>query len=330
MLLTNGGGTTEDARAKLLSEKLALKLDPSVLVQSHTPFKDLGDREDLKDKCVLVVGGSHSACRNVAKSYGYKNVVIPADLYCAHPELWPFSKKMAWQYHEKSSQSLPRPISAFSAAESLKIDAIFVYNDPRDWGMDIQVILDVLLSREGILGTLSSKNGNPDLPNNGYLQDGQPPLYFSNPDILWASGYPLPRLGQGGFQAALKGAWAAVTGLQNPKEVPSMNEVVIGKPHKMTYDFAERQLMRLRQTSIESETPPLKTVYMIGDNVESDIRGANEYQSSEGVEWVSMLTRTGVYDGGAINLENRVPNYIVDDVVEAVDVALKREETRPA
>ena len=37
-------------------------------------------------------------------------------------------------------------------------------------------------------------------------------LYFSNPDLLWASEYHLPRLGQGGFREALEGVWEAVTG----------------------------------------------------------------------------------------------------------------------
>jgi HAD superfamily hydrolase (TIGR01456 family) len=333
LLLTNGGGKHEQSRLNDLSEKLGLQLDAppvgtSVLVQSHTPFSDLGEQENLKEKCVLVMGGDGSKCREVAESYGYKNVVTSADIYAAHPELWPFSKNFLTSYYHGIAQPLKRSISTASPSDSLKIDAVFVYNDPRDWGLDIQLILDVLLSREGILGTLSEKNGNPDLPNHGYLQDGQPKLYFSNPDILWAAKYPLPRLGQGGFHAALKGAWAAVTGLQSPKEIPSMGELVIGKPFKLTYDFAERQLMRNRQHLSNSKLSPLKTVYMVGDNPESDIRGANEYRSAEGVEWVSMLTRTGVYDGRTISMKNRVPKFIVKDVAEAVGLALQREQDR--
>src|SRR5947207_2601458 len=82
---------------------------------------------------------------------------------------------------------------------------ILVYNDPRDWGLDATVILDLLLSEKGIMGTVSLKNNNHNLPNRGYLQDGQPKLYYSNPDLWWASSYPLPRLGQGGFREAFEG-----------------------------------------------------------------------------------------------------------------------------
>ena len=90
--------------------------------------------------------------------------------------------------------------------------AILVFHDPLDWALDIQIVLDLLLSHEGILGTLSSKNGDKSLPNHGYLQDGQPTLYFSNPDLWWASEYHLDRLGQGGFREAFEGVWDAVTG----------------------------------------------------------------------------------------------------------------------
>ena len=30
------------------------------------------------------------------------------------------------------------------------------------------------------------------------------PVYFSNPDLLWATDYPAPRFGQGAFAAALR------------------------------------------------------------------------------------------------------------------------------
>lgn len=330
ILLTNGGGKHESERVADLSQRLSLPLDESLFVQSHTPFRDLGDQNNLKDKCVLICGGDGPKCRAVAEAYGYTNVVTPGDIYAAHPELWPFSRNFT-DFYRSWARPLPRPVNPASPKNSLKIDAVFVYNDPRDWGLDIQLILDVLLSREGILGTHSPKNGNPDLPNYGFLQDGQPPLYFSNPDILWAAKYKLPRLGQGGFHAALQGVWKAVTGLHNPEQTPTMNDTVIGKPFKMTYDFAERQLMQYREDLFGDRAPALKTVYMVGDNPESDIRGANEFKSPTGVDWVSMLTRTGVYDGGAIVGENRVPRYIVKDVADAVGMALRRElERKPA
>ena len=329
LLLTNGGGKHESERVAELSHKLSVPLDTSLFVQSHTPFSDLGDQENLKDKCVLIVGGDGAKCREVAEAYGYTNIVTPADIYAAHPEVWPFSKNFD-DYYRSFARPLPRPINTDSPADSLKIDAVFVYNDPRDWGLDCQLLVDLMLSREGILGTLSSKNGDNSLPNCGFLQDGQPMMYFSNPDSLWAATYALPRLGQGGFRGALQGTWSSVTHVLSPTRQPvSMKSKcnVIGKPHKTTYEFSEKQLMKHRTALFDgSESPPLKTVYMVGDNPESDICGANSYRSKHGVQWVSILTRTGVWDGSPLTLKalNRVPNHIVNDVAQAVALGLKQ------
>ena len=37
------------------------------------------------------------------------------------------------------------------------------------------------------------------------------PLYFSNPDVIYANEFPAPRFGQGCFAAALSAVYAAVT-----------------------------------------------------------------------------------------------------------------------
>lgn len=191
-------------------------------------------------------------------------MVTPGDLYMAHPELWPFSKNFV-PYYKSFAKPLPRPIDPSDPSKSLKIDAIFVYNDPRDWGLDAAVILDILLSHQGILGTLSPKNNNPDSPNRGYQQDGQPPLFFSNPDLWWAAKYHLPRLGQGGFRGAMEGLWAAVTG--GPNMGVELKKEVIGKPYYRTYEFAEKRLNAHRHELFKGhEGGPLKRVYMVGDN----------------------------------------------------------------
>ena len=130
----------------------------------------------------------------------------------------------------------------------------------------MSLITDCLLSRQGYLGTLSPQNNNDLLPNRGYQQDGQPPLFFSNPDMWFASTFNLPRLGQGGFRAAFEGLWAGITGgLANGVE---LQKTIIGKPYRETYGFAERQLDERRRASCggSGTLPPLRNVYMIGDN----------------------------------------------------------------
>ena len=268
--------------------------------------------------------------------YGFRNVITPGDIITAHPSVWPFARVFT-QYYHTFAKPLPQGIDAADPSKSLKIDAVFVFHDPRDWALDIQIVLDVLLSSQGILGTYSPKNNNPDLPNRGFQQDGQPPIYFSNPDLLWAAAYHLPRLGQGGFREALEGVWAAVTG--GPKVGVELQKKVIGKPYYETYAFAEKKLELHRQSILGAKAAdvPLRKVYMIGklevlllediklttssgDNPESDIKGANDYKSPSGREWCSVLVRSGVFQDGTPAWK---PKTIVDGVSDAVVWSLK-------
>jgi hypothetical protein len=168
-------------------------------------------------------------------------------------------------YYRSFARPLPQPIDASNPKISLKIDGIFVYNDPRDWGLDAAVIIDLLLSASGRLGTISTLNNNPSLPNRGYLQDHQPPLYFCNPDLWWAAEFHLPRLGQGAFREALEGIWTAVTG--GEKNGVLLMKEVIGKPFQKTFEFAEKKLIGHHKSLVQDrEVPPLKKIYMVGDN----------------------------------------------------------------
>ncbi len=247
-------------------------------------------------------------------------MVTPGDIYAQYPSIWPFSSNFV-DYYKSFARPLPKPIIAGDPSASLKIHGIFVYNDPRDWALDAQIILDVLLSSQGIMGTYSSKNNDRSLPNRGFLQDGQPPLYYSNPDLWWASGYHLPRLGQGGFREAFEGLWAAVTG--GPREGARLEKVVMGKPFQKTYEFAERKLLKHWKAIHHGSEPGSLTIYMVGDNPESDIRGANTFQSPIGAEWTSILVRSGVYNGGEPTWK---PNVIVDDIWHAVQWALRQSK----
>ena len=71
ILLTNGGGKHESERVAELSNRLDVKLDIGLFIQSHTPFQDLIDGtsgvEGLKNKCILVTGGDGDKCRQVAE-----------------------------------------------------------------------------------------------------------------------------------------------------------------------------------------------------------------------------------------------------------------------
>lgn len=73
--------------------------------------------------------------------------------------------------------------------------AVIVLNDSRDWGLDISIISELLASEGGVLGT-SRRKREGELEGDDIKQDVE--VFFSNPDLLWGSDYPLPRFGDGG------------------------------------------------------------------------------------------------------------------------------------
>ena len=61
-------------------------------------------------------------------------------------------------------------------------------------------------------------------------------------------------------------------------------------------------------------------IYAVGDNPAADIRGANQ----AGDPWVSVLVRTGVFQGGGANSESDPAHMVVTDVLAAVQAGLHR------
>lgn len=196
-------------------------------------------------------------------------MITTADIVTACPNVMPFAAHSK-DYYASYARPLPRPVQEdfhyLSDGDRLKVNAILVFNDSRDWALDIQIILDLLLSERGVLGTLSRKNDTEFQPNRGYQQDSQPVLYFSNPDFLWASRFSLLRLGQGAFREALEGIWRVATG--GEAKGVELQKRMFGKPHQMAYEFAERRLLENRREMYDlgegRGADGLKCVYMVG------------------------------------------------------------------
>jgi len=94
-----------------------------------------------------------------------------------------------------------------------------------------------------------------------------------------------------------------------------------GKPSRETYEYAEAVLRDRVSEVTGRQVERTPNVYMIGDNPESDIAGANA------AGWSSVLVRTGVYDP-----ENgpptHAPTHVAEDVEEAVRWAIEREGSK--
>ncbi|OAQ89640.1 HAD-superfamily hydrolase, subfamily IIA, CECR5 [Purpureocillium lilacinum] len=356
VFLTNGGGAHEDAKVRSLARRLGMSDDEDALrgrvIVSHTPMRGWAD--SVKEQTVLITGSHPETARQIAIEYGFKRAVTPADLIHANDKLYPFDnlkESLHSQFRPlpdgKSASSIEDAYSADVPADALRIDKILVWNDPRDWSLDIQVIHDLLVSHRGYLGTVSSKNGDATLPNYGWQQDGQPELWISNMDLFWKTDYPVNRFGTGAFVEALRGVWSAVT-----EGAAELQFHALGKPSEYTYEYAHERLLHdygdagsvngaqlqpwqspppqqqdgsssSNEGNVDGTRHPLRRVYMIGDNPESDIRGANGFAPADGTEWKSILVKTGVWRAGTE--PSHRPDVVVDDVVDGIVWALRNE-----
>lgn len=242
---------------------------------------------------VLVVGGIGEACRIAAEEYGFKDVITPGDIIKTNPSSTPFRKLT----EDELANSKVRDFS------KIKIEAIFVFADSRDWAGDQQIILDVLTSQHGVLGT-RSKNC-----------DEGPPLYFAHNDILWASEHGSSRIGMGMLRRSVEAMYEAMTGKE-------LETIAFGKPQMGTFQFATRLLQQWRRDTHGIDAPP-KTIYFVGDTPESDIRGTNEFNKESEETWYSILVKTGVYQEGT--KPKYTPKTIVENVLEAVKHGMERE-----
>lgn len=287
ILLTNGGGKTETARTEQLSDLLGTPISIDQFIQSHTPMQALAEYYDN----VLVVGGEGYTARAAAEAYGFKNVVVPKDILAWDPSFSP------WRHFTEEERKEARP-QDFSR---INFDAIMVFADSRDYATDMQLIIDLLISEDGKLGTKSKDPVATQLP-----------IYFSHGDLLMPTEHKgTPRLTQGAFRIAVEAQWKALTGCD-------LERVVYGKPELATYKFAD-EVMKNWMKEIHNENTIPQNIYMIGDNPQSDIIGGNMYG------WNTCLVRTGVFQGGENDEENPANFGVFPTVLQAVQAAVRKE-----
>ncbi|KAI1404221.1 HAD-superfamily hydrolase [Hypoxylon fuscum] len=295
IFLTNGGGKTEAERCNDLSAQLDIEISPAQFICGHTPMSEMADKYNT----VLVVGGEGEKCRTVAQGYGFKDVVTPGDIIKANAATTPFRKLT----DEEFSNSKERDFS------QVTIEAIFVFADSRDWAGDLQIILDLAMSKGGRIGTLSET-----------FEEG-PPIYFSHNDVVWSAAHDNVRLGMGALRGIVEYTYKEVTKGKN------LHTHAFGKPQISTFEFATRLLKRWRLNAHKLNAPP-NTVYFVGDTPESDIRGTNLYNEKAKNDWYSILVRTGVYQEGTEPAYK--PRVTVDTVLDAVNHGIEREMERRA
>lgn len=282
VLLTNGGGVTEAQRVHMINSILD---NGNQLIRENQLVQSHTPLRRLSKQYsnVMLVGGNEGLGREVGLSYGFQNIVRPVDLLKIDSKIWPFSKYDSQDLSQAQDFDFSRPI-----------DLVVVINDPRDMGTDMQVLLDVLNCSNGIANTRRDRaSSKPSVP-----------IIWSNMDLFWSTGYSLPRFGQGAFRVAVRELYKQMNdGLE-------LKDEVWGKPNPIAYDYAKDLL----------QNGP-GTVYMVGDNPESDIKGANAYG------WESILLKTGVYQEGDFKKHPHLskPSLgVYDDVWDGVHAALAK------
>ncbi|CBX91093.1 similar to phosphatidyl synthase [Plenodomus lingam JN3] len=286
IFLTNGSGKPEQARVEQLSKILHNPISTEQFIQSHTPMRALAEYY----KTVLVVGGEGYKCREVAELYGFQDIVVPNDIIAWDPTIAPY--RVFTEEERKTSR--PRDFS------KTNIDAIMVFSDSRDYATDMQIIMDLLRSENGRLGTMAKDPVSQRIP-----------IYFSQGDMLCPTEHPFPRMSQGAFRIGLEAMYKSLTGVE-------LERVVYGKPELATYKYADEVLTSWMETIHNDDKLP-SNVYMIGDNPASDIIGGNMYG------WNTCLVRTGVFQGGDNDEENPASFGVFKNVLEAVTAAMKKE-----
>ncbi|KAI9664878.1 MAG: hypothetical protein M1821_006326 [Bathelium mastoideum] len=292
IFVTNGGGKTEQERCRQLSEQLEMEVSPGQFICGHTPMREMAQKYNT----VLVVGGEGEKCRHVAEGYGFKDVVTPGDIIKDNKDTTPFRKLTDEEWKNSRARNF----------NQVEIEAVFVFADSRDWAGDQQIILDLLMSKKGRLGTRSENF------------DEGPPVFFSHNDVIWSTSHELTRIGMGALRASLEAMFKAVAGKE-------LQTTAFGKPQIGTFQFATRLLQQWRKDTHGIDQPP-NTVYFVGDTPESDIRGTNEFDNHADNTWYSILVRTGVYQAGTE--PKFTPKATVDNVLDAVKYALEREHKK--
>jgi len=330
IFLTNGGCETEDHKAKVLSTQLHHKIHADQIVLSHSPLRKLAI---LHDKNVVVSGQGPIA--EIASGCGFKNVSTLEEINEAHPLLDVNDRRRRFRAPPARYHNMKR------------IDGILLLGEPIYWETHLQVLVDLLVT-----------NGRPNeslkkIPNENI------PVIAANPDLLWMSEATNPRFGHGAFLCCLEALYKKLTG----KELVYTS--VLGKPNLFTYKYASECLID-HAIKCHGENTKVERIYAIGDNIDTDIYGANTYKnflmkskskeisckedkfctnkwkSNSVTKIESILVRTGVssietslpqrginhlHKDTMYNPELTMPDYIVSDVLEAVDLVFHKEQT---
>ncbi|XP_039932469.1 haloacid dehalogenase-like hydrolase domain-containing 5 [Hirundo rustica] len=251
VFVTNAGNCLRQNKADQLSHLLGVPISQDQVMMSHSPLRMF---KHYHEKCVLVSG--QGPLLDIAQDLGFCQPITIDTLREKRPLLDAVD-------HDRR----PKVLSP-SAVELPKIEAVVLFGEPVRWETSLQLIIDVLLT--------SGYPGNP------YEQQNHPhiPVLACNMDLMWVAEAQSPRFGHGTFMVCLENIYKKITG----KDLKY--EALMGKPSRLTYQYAEH-LIRA-QALQRSWEQPIQTLYAVGDNLMTDVYGANLYN-----RYLQESSRTG-------------------------------------
>ncbi|XP_071780696.1 haloacid dehalogenase-like hydrolase domain-containing 5 [Centroberyx gerrardi] len=240
VFVTNAGNCLRQTKADQLSHILGVPITQDQVIMSHSPLRML---KKYQEKCVLVSG--QGPVLDIAKNLGFEKVVSIDMLRESFPLLDMVD-------HNRRPKLPSSPVGNLP-----KVEAVILFGEPIRWETNLQLIIDILLTN----GNLSSAHQSQTLPHL--------PLLACNMDLMWMAEAQSPRFGHGTFLVCLENIYKKITG----KELKY--EALMGKPSELTYHFAE---YLIRGQAMERQWKlPITSLYAIGDNLMTDIYGANLY-----------------------------------------------------
>eukprot|EP00096_Caligus_rogercresseyi_P014463 TRINITY_DN697_c0_g3_i1.p1 TRINITY_DN697_c0_g3~~TRINITY_DN697_c0_g3_i1.p1 ORF type:complete len:393 (-),score=84.45 TRINITY_DN697_c0_g3_i1:524-1702(-) len=245
VFVTNAGNSLRQSKADKLSEMLGVPISEEQVVMSHSPLRGF---TDYHDKHVFVSG--QGPVDEIAKNLGFNHTTTIDQLRAAFPLLDAVDIKRRMQAPPSSTLKENNKFP--------HIEAIVLIGEPVRWETSLQLTLDILVT-----------NGHPSyLPHENIYP--HIPILACNMDLQWMAEAVLPRFGHGAYLLCLENLYKKVTG--HDLEYKAL----VGKPSEITYHHAE---YILQEEAARNGCPSLDTIYFVGDNICTDIYGANLYNS---------------------------------------------------
>ncbi|KFO85695.1 Cat eye syndrome critical region protein 5, partial [Buceros rhinoceros silvestris] len=291
VFVTNAGDCLRQKKADQLSHLLGVPISQDQVMMSHSPLRMF---KRYHEKCVLVSG--QGPLLDIAQDLGFCQAITIETLREKHPLLDVVD-------HDRRPDVLHFQEQLYRL---FSVSAVVLFGEPVRWETNLQLIIDVLLT-----------SGYPGKP---YSQENYPhiPVLACNMDLMWVAEAQSPRFGHGTFMVCLENIYKKITG----KDLKY--EALMGKPSQLTYQYAE-YLIRA-QAALRQWQQPIETLYAVGDNLMTDVYGANLYNryleedswenelaSAAAARCRSVLVCTGVY-----NPHSEVPSDAPETITEMV------------